>query len=154
MYVNSLKYVFFMKFINWERKGNFKYLVNKKTLTRIYKRLTLPILVYGCELWDGCNASDEIRLVHIQRKAVLTACGLLLYFKKAAAKNVYYFIRAYMIWSLNIFKYYLRTPTIRELFLREPERLLYPLGVFFSLRLLLHLLQSTHQFSLFNNVIT
>lgn len=74
-----------MKKVNVLRK--FKYILNRKTILRIYKSFILPILEYACEVWDGCTERDKQRLESIQLEAARIACGLPVYCKKEA---IYY----------------------------------------------------------------
>jgi hypothetical protein len=36
-----------------------KYLLSRSHLSKIYKTYILPILEYGCELWDVCNLKQQ-----------------------------------------------------------------------------------------------
>jgi len=45
MYANSLKYVFFMKFLNWERKGNNFKLVSQLKLAILRLRFEFRMLM-------------------------------------------------------------------------------------------------------------
>ena len=42
--------------------GKLKYLLSRSHLSKIYKTYILPILEYGCELWDDCCIRDTKKL--------------------------------------------------------------------------------------------
>ena len=75
MYANSLKYLCFRKFINWERKDNFKNkaIQMKKTKTRTlsgimltqkhYKQVTLLASVYVGKV--SCQYNHICNIIHV-----------------------------------------------------------------------------------------
>ena len=69
-----------MKRVNAMRK--LKYLLNRKTLLKIYKCFILPILEYACEVWDGCTAQECDILESVQLEAARIITGLPRFCKK------------------------------------------------------------------------
>ncbi|KAK3087639.1 hypothetical protein FSP39_008683 [Pinctada imbricata] len=59
-----------------------KFTLSRKSLGKIYTTFILPILEYACELWDGCNDYESIKLEQIQYHAARIVTGLPLYASK------------------------------------------------------------------------
>ena len=74
-----------LKQINALRK--LKYVLDRKTLNRIYMTFILPILEYGCELWDGCSNQNSEKLEKVQLEAARVVTGL----PSFASKDALYF---------------------------------------------------------------
>ena len=68
-----------LKKVNVLRK--LKFTLKRDSLLKIYKTFILPVLEYGCELWDGCSSFDSGRLEKIQLEAARIITGLPLYVK-------------------------------------------------------------------------
>jgi hypothetical protein len=64
-----------------------KYLLNRTHLSKIYKTYNLPILEYGCELWDDCCIRDTQTLECLQLETARIVTGLLIY---SSAESLYF----------------------------------------------------------------
>ena len=53
-----------------------KYTLSLEHLLKIYKTFILPILEYGCEVWDGCTSFDISKLEKVQLEAARLITGL------------------------------------------------------------------------------
>ena len=64
-----------------------KYLLSRSHLSKIYKTYSLPILEYGCELWDDCCIRDTQTLECLQLEAARIVTGLPIY---SSAESLYF----------------------------------------------------------------
>jgi hypothetical protein len=64
-----------------------KYLLSRSHLSKIYKTYILPILEYGCELWDDCCIRDTQKLECLQLEAARIVTGLPIY---SSAESLYF----------------------------------------------------------------
>jgi hypothetical protein len=63
-----------------------KYLLSRSHLSKIYKTYNLPILEYGCELWDDCCIRDAQTLECLQLETARIVTGLPIY---SSAESLY-----------------------------------------------------------------
>ena len=68
-----------MKRVNVLRK--LKYMLNKKTLMKMYNCFISPILEYACEVWDGCTLQESNVLESVQLEAARIITGLPIFCK-------------------------------------------------------------------------
>ena len=66
-----------LKEINMLRK--LKYTLSRKSLDKMYNTFILPILEYGCEVWDGCSKGDIDKLEKVNLEAARIVTGLPLF---------------------------------------------------------------------------
>ena len=64
-----------------------KFTLSKQALSNIYLTFIRPVLVYACEVWDGCSERDIKKLEKIQLEAARIVTGL----TKFASKDSLYF---------------------------------------------------------------
>ena len=53
-----------------------KFTLSRSNLDKIYQTYILPLLEYGCELWDGCSSESNDKLEKIQHEAARIVTGL------------------------------------------------------------------------------
>jgi len=98
-----------------------KFFLNRTTLSRICLTFILPILEYGCELWDGCSNEDSKKLQDTSldfRPIMLVANHYILerdgnlFVLEENGENCVYYIKYEMAWILTICQIHLHKQLI------------------------------------------